>query len=213
MADPNSDLGPDTSDKPEPEDQSGNQPGSSQVVCLDTAEVVAAGGSVAATVHHPLPDGHSMFRMVGQVASEWSLLEHKLDTIIWKLVDETGAKNRRLACITATFAGQYTRVKAIKSLCSDREIPQEIIKLLTRMSNDLNSAYDARNRVVHDAWYLSETTEAVEQFRSMPQGDLFFGFRTVDEDEVKETISSIKLLRAEIDRFDVALSRELTSSP
>jgi hypothetical protein len=58
----------------------------------------------------PLPSDHRVYTLIGNVASEWSHLEHTLDLIIWDLAHIDAEKG---ACVTAQIIGATPRFRAI----------------------------------------------------------------------------------------------------
>lgn len=86
-------------------------------------ELFAAGGSLsvvsssAALTIGPVlraysrpPDNHPIYHVIGQVAAEWSALEHILDQVIWELL---GPPTEQGACITSQLMGVGPRCRAI----------------------------------------------------------------------------------------------------
>jgi hypothetical protein len=143
------------------------------------------------TLRKPLPPDHPMHALVGRVAAEWSQVEHVLDIVIWRLAkvdDATGA------CLTGQIIGSFGRITAIYALCKHRGINEEIIKKVDDLRKNLKGSQDRRNRILHDAWYVSETDgkeTQIQQFKNMARDEWLFGFHEVDEAFVVKTLGKI----------------------
>jgi hypothetical protein len=148
-----------------------------------------SGGKTTLTVHVPLPPDHPMHALVGQVAAKWSQVEHFLDIAIWRLAkldDKTGA------CLTGQIIGSYGRLTAIYALCVHRNLDPKIIKQLVELSKNMKGSQDRRNRILHDAWYVTGSDNQTQQFKSMAKDEFLFGFHPVDEDFITKTLEKRK---------------------
>ncbi len=89
--------------------------------------------------------------LFGQIASDWSHVEHTLDTIIWQLA---GVDAEAGACITSQISGAYNRYKAIALLILHERNTQkktaELTKEARRLMERMNLPADQKNRHVHD---------------------------------------------------------------
>jgi hypothetical protein len=139
--------------------------------------------------HEPLPDGHVIFTLVGQAASEFARLEHILDETIWKLADLIP---HRGASITAQIMGAGPRCSTIKALLTQRNFPTETIQKVKLFEGALHDISENRNRLIHDPWYLQESTDTSSQFRAMPRRTLEFGYKPISEEDVQRDIAGIR---------------------
>jgi hypothetical protein len=135
------------------------------------------------SVHAPMPDGHPMLSIVGQIVNQWAHVEHVLDTIIWRLAEVEPKKG---SCITAQLTGSYPRFKAIISLATIRGFDKQLIRDITRMMNDTHATTEKRNRAVHDSWYAEVNTNKPSQYKSTPFKDYSFGLQPSDAQELSE---------------------------
>jgi hypothetical protein len=148
-----------------------------------------AGGDATMIIHTPLPPDHPMHSLVGQVASRWALVENFLDRTIWqlaKLDQPTGA------CLTAQITGSHARLVAIYALCLHQKKSDKILKQIRELQFKFKGAQDRRNRVLHDAWYVEDSGQLTEQFKSMARDEYLIGFHPVDEDFIKETLAKMQ---------------------
>jgi hypothetical protein len=124
----------------------------------------------AALIHKPLLADHQFYAIVGRGASEWSHLEHILNS-------QSGSCARRvLRCITSQILGVNPRCKAIEMLLLTETLDTEgsISKAYRSLSSESFKSADWRARFVHDPWYLKVSPSAAEtatQFRAMPTVD------------------------------------------
>ena len=92
------------------------------------------GASAELTHYKRLPDHPRSTTRVGQIASDWSLVEHLLDLIIWHLAkvdDVTGA------CMTGHIVGSFARLTAVRALCmGTADIPERILRRYRKTGSD-----------------------------------------------------------------------------
>lgn len=182
----------------------------SKIVEAVLAIAGSADVSVHMVVHRSLPDDHEFYKLVGRVASEWAQLEHTLDLIIWQLAQwkTTGLADAHVACITAQIMGVPGRCKAIDALGRLHGLDDAtILKAARKLMNDSYPASEARNRFVHDPWYIEDQSRQPGQFKAMPFSDQRYGVQHISETDATKTIDSIRAL---IDRA-VALRNAVTA--
>ncbi len=117
-------------------------------------------------VHEPLPAGHPIFSLVGQVSSEFARLEHTLDTAIWALAELEPPLG---ACLTAQIIGVRPRCLTIIALLSHRGFKSDKVKKIRKFMEKTSSLSDDRNRLVHDPWFLDKIVSTPKQLRTMPK--------------------------------------------
>ncbi|HET6391035.1 hypothetical protein [Hyphomicrobium sp.] len=133
---------------------------------------------------------------IGRVASEWAHLEHTLDLIIWDLAGwKLNMHQSVLACITAQIMGVGPRCKVIQALGELRELDDSVLKPARTLMSDAYPVADWRARWVHDPWYIDANSDAVGQFRAMPNADRRYGIKDIDLDDVTKTIKEIGALQ------------------
>lgn len=156
------------------------------------------------TVHMPLPPDHPMHSLVGQIASKWALVENFLDRTIWqlaKLDEATGA------CLTAQITGSHARLIAIYALCLHQKKSDKILKQIRELQFKFKGVQDRRNRILHDAWYVEDSAQLTEQFKSMARDEYLIGFHPVDEDFIKETLAKMQRRLEEVGALMLAVSQ------
>ena len=89
---------------------------------------------------------------------------------------------------------------------------RKTLKKAMALSEKCFSVSEARNRIVHDPWFVDKSDSGVAQFMSMPRKDLHYGIRKKDFDWLKETISEIQALTGEVKKFDRLLIIVLEAS-
>jgi hypothetical protein len=157
-----------------------------------------------------LPEEHPFYALVGRVASEWSHLEHILDTTIWGLL---GTSEELTACVTSQIMGVGPRCKAIMTLGFARKVPENTLTPYRKLMGASHTTADWRARFVHDPWYIEAGSEDASQFRAMPYVDMRFGKHDIDKTELEATIQRIRDLqnRASDLRKDVLSAFEALS--
>lgn len=140
------------------------------------------------------PDGHEIYSLVGQIASEWAHLEHLLDRVIYELAEILSPRG---GCITAQMMGVWPRFNAITALLTLRsaEYPKfkPLIPKAKSLSGRARDISEARNRVIHDPWYIDHSSPPeTAQFKNWAKTDLRFGIRDSKIDDAKKTLAQIK---------------------
>jgi hypothetical protein len=98
----------------------------------------------------------------GRIASVWAMLEFRMDQMIWWLA---GVEQTFGACITTQLNGPMPRLRTLKTLLEVRGYPKTSIGRLNKLSGDLVGPYEARNRTIHDPWFVAAKTKRVSQMR------------------------------------------------
>jgi hypothetical protein len=156
----------------------------------------------------PLPSDHPFYAVIGQVAAEWSMLEHILDFTIWDL---SGMDHDIGACITAQMLGSTNRFRSIIALSKRKQLSDKIIKEATKLMRVSHDPGELRNRIVHDSWYSEEPPGGVKQFRAMAWKDPRFGLIDIDKKEIDKLVSSIRSLQERCRSLRNFISGELQS--
>jgi hypothetical protein len=189
----------------------------SQLVIADSPVSVEALGSVSFAVTpnsrmetpQPLPSGHQIFSLVGETSSEFARLEHILDTVIWKLA---GTEPALTACVTAQLIGIRPRCLTITALCVFYELPNAIIKKIATFSGRTSPVSDARNRLIHDPWFLQEKNSGSLQFRAMPKEQRIYGYVAVSQDDIKSLLAKVKQAISDAERLRDSIFAALPTS-
>jgi hypothetical protein len=165
-------------------------------------------------VERPPPE-HPVYPLLGQIASDWSHVEHTLDTIIWALA---GVDAEAGACITAQVLGAYNRFKAIIALLilherNTQKKTQELTARAIRLQGKANLPGEQRNRSVHDPWYVFTGHDAAGQFKAMPHRDHRFGIHPTEHEKLEKNFRDIHEFAAEVEIFrtDVIKMLDLTT--
>src|ERR1700752_1123413 len=103
-----------------------------------------------------VPDDHEVLSRIGLIATQWARLEHQLDRIIYWLMGR--AAGVAVQCIVSQLMGAAPRYRAIIALAKRTRIPAEIIKKIEAAMNKTFEVAERRNRVVHDVWYVEESS-------------------------------------------------------
>jgi hypothetical protein len=135
-----------------------------------------------------MPKQHRVYRYIGRLVTEAARFEHILDVMIWALV---GADQHRLACVTAQFAGPYSRFKAIKSLCRYLNLGAGIVKQINKLSEDSRPATEYRNRIVHDPWYVDADSGNPAQYKKMASDDLRLELVTISVTDIEKKTAKV----------------------
>lgn len=143
------------------------------------------------------PEEHEIYAKIGRVASNWSHVEHMLDEIIWWLTDKHDRS--RIACLTGQFASTFQRHNAIMALLKSKGVLSKDLKdRIERERGRCSNTAAKRNRVVHDAWFVSGGAE-IGSFRTWAKEDLKFGINEISETVLTDVFGSIQK------RFDEAV--------
>jgi hypothetical protein len=139
----------------------------------------------------PLPPDHKAYSLIGQVASDWSHLEHTLDLIIWALA---GIDSIKGACITAQVMGLAPRFRIIITLlnCLNNESATKLADDFDELMRKTFDVAEDRNRIIHDAWYLYTATGGPAQFKSMAFKNPKYGIIPTDLEHIEKTLERIK---------------------
>ncbi len=161
-----------------------------------------------------LPDDHPVYNLLGRLASDWSHVEHTLDTIIWALArvePEAGA------CVTSQLLGHYGRFKAIVALLTLHEQKTQkktahLTARATKLQGKANRPGDQRNRNIHDPWYIFTGHDVPGQFKAMPHKDLRFGVHPRDLEEIKGTLDAIYKFSAQVEELRTDIIKMLAET-
>jgi hypothetical protein len=185
---------------------------------INAAVSSALGISALFRVFRRAPDGHPIYQIVGQVASEWAHLEHTLDTLIWRLASINHADG---SCITAQLMGATPRYRTLIAQLTHRAKREpslkRFIKSVTGLMNKTYDIQEQRNRIIHDPWYAEPTASLFghgppAQFKSMPAKGLEFGITDIDLESTKKTLERVKDLSAKVSQLMLDVTDELKSS-
>ena len=99
---------------------------------------------------------------IGRIASVWAMLEFRIDQALWEFM---GVEQTAGACVTTQMNGTSPRLRARKALMELRGSSPGLLKKLNRFSADLTSPQEARNRVIHDPWFVGNVTKKAHQIR------------------------------------------------
>jgi hypothetical protein len=167
-------------------------------VKLEADAFIISGGEATMTIYIPLPCEHPMHSLLGQVAAKWALVEHFLDQAIWRLAK---LDNKAGACVTGQILGSIGKTAAIYALCKHRKLDVEIIDQLKILSRKLQASQNRCNRILHDARYIQDDGAETKQFKNMARDEFEFGFHSVSEEFIKETLETIETRFIETGQF------------
>jgi hypothetical protein len=131
----------------------------------------------------------AFYGVVGNVASDWALLEYLVNKCIWRaaLVDDQLG-----ACITAQIFSFQSRLEALSLLLRARQASVETLGEINKFISDARHVTDLRNRAVHDCMGIEGDEH--KQLQITAKGKLVFDMRTV-------ILPQIEKDRDEIDRY------------
>ena len=131
-----------------------------------------------------------------------------LDLIIWEL---TQIKPELGSSITGQMMGHSPRFRALLALARTRGLKSALVTEIKKLSERMFEAAERRNRLVHDAWYVSDETKNVAQFRSSSHKSDRHGFRRIEEKEITQTIGIIRDRIGDVSSLRGKIHRELPS--
>ncbi len=99
---------------------------------------------------------------IGRIASVWAMLEFRMDQLIWHLI---GVEQTLGACATTQLNGTAPRLRTIKAIIEYRGSSPELTKKLNKFSGDIIEPQEARNRAVHDPWFVGKDSKKASQIR------------------------------------------------
>ena len=154
----------------------------------------AAGSSAAVAVgswFKALPSEHPFYDKIGRFIAGWAQIEKLLDDMIFHLC--RSLSQAEISCLTGQLSGHRPRAGAVTALCELRGVDQLLTSEIKSLSDRLGDFSQQRNRIVHDAWYLSDTSK-VAQSRSQTYQKERYGFKQITEQELDR-------LNADIGRY------------
>jgi hypothetical protein len=134
------------------------------------------------------PSDHPIYNAIGKVASEWAYYEHLLDDIIKTLII---TDPKLVASITAQIMGVSNRYRAIIALCTVHGLSKKVLEKVQSAQNRSFEPQERRNRIVHDPWFMDESTSQTGQFKSMPPKTLTYGVEPINDEYIEKTLSLI----------------------
>jgi hypothetical protein len=90
---------------------------------------------------------------IARVASIWARLEYDISVSIWQLADVRPALG---ACMTSQIYTLGGRLDALLSLAKLRNVPEGIIKGISKFADDSRDGQEIRDRIIHDQWVLDK---------------------------------------------------------
>ncbi len=122
---------------------------------------------------------------VGRIVACWAMLEWNMDRIIWDLA---GVEQPLGACITAQLSGPTPRLRVIKALVALLEAPPELLTKINKFGSELQVPQEARNRAVHDAWFVGyKSKKVMKQVVAVINNRLEFKQQVMNVDELRAT--------------------------
>jgi hypothetical protein len=149
-------------------------------------------------VHGKPPEDHPLYGLVGRFVVEFAHLEHSIDVIIWDVI---GGGQADAALKTRDLVGATKRIDMLIKLASKRGTDAAVIADLRALNATVLPLQRARNRIVHDPWYIDQTTQAPGQFRGMPTNEPHFGIKDIDEAYLRDQIALSRDLRDAAAKF------------
>jgi hypothetical protein len=138
-----------------------------------------SGPPAALLAYKRLPKNSPINTLIGRVVSDWSFLEHILDRIIWELAGDVS--------LTKNLVGSVKRISQIKALCESRNLGSDTLERVKALSKSLYEVQELRNRVIHDPWYIEESTKEPHQYKTR-RGQQFL---QVNVSHLNETLEKI----------------------
>lgn len=106
-----------------------------------------------------------------------------------------------MAGLTAQLSGAYNRCNAIVALLEGRNaLTPELQKKIEAFRGRCSRTGNLRNRIVHDAWYVSPAGDGVATWRAMPKEDMRFGLMDLPDQHFENVLAKIDR------RFDEAMA-------
>jgi hypothetical protein len=143
-------------------------------------------GGVGAWVT-PLPSEHPFYEKIGKVIAGWAAIERRLDEMIFDLYQNL--PQAEISRRTRKLNGKK-RVGVITSSCELCGLDPSLAKDVDSLWKDeLDKLYQQRNRIVHDAWYLTGADKVAQSRPQLPEKE--YGFPEItgeDLDELKAEI-------------------------
>jgi hypothetical protein len=151
-----------------------------------------------ARVHGRPPEDHPLYALVGRFVIEFAHLEHSIDVVIWDVI---GGGQADAALKTRNLVGATKRIDRLIKLASKRGIDAAVIADLRALNAAVLPLQIARNRIVHDPWYIDQKTQVPGQFRAMPSNEPHFGIKDIDEAYLRDQIALCRDLRDAAAKF------------
>jgi len=125
-----------------------------------------------------IPDEH--FSSVGKCIQPWAHLEFEIDRAVWELL---GVAQPIGACVTAQLVSVIPKLNALNALAILHGA-KNASEAISSFSGDIGGSNAKRNRLVHDARFISIVTRNVNRFEIIAKNKMTFG-------NVTETISDL----------------------
>lgn len=166
-----------------------------------TVSLKAKGGGIKisgfanATVFWPLQDDHPCYRLVGLIAAEGARIEHLLNQAIANAAD---ADLKVAACLTGQMIGPAPRFNALHLLCLERGLSAQLLKRIKTVAGHAGTAFDLRNRAVHDPWMEEVGSGTTHQFVGKPKHKPDFGVKPKSEKQLSDDLAALRKHREEV---------------
>jgi hypothetical protein len=145
---------------------------------------------------------------IGNVATEWALLEHYIDRTIWAVA---GVSPEIGSCLTSQFSSPRPRLVALSALCARRGLYEEIISKINAFSEKVRKLGGQRNRCLHDSWGIGKPSKKTYRLEVTADRKPVLEFKEVDPSTVLELAKKIRAHRFEYNEIDKAIMAALAS--
>jgi hypothetical protein len=153
-----------------------------------------------------LPNKH--YIEIAKCIHAWAALEFSVDKMIWELLDTPQPIG---ACVTGQLSSVVPKLNALTSL-SNLYGAAASVGSLKKFAGEIGGLNDQRNRLVHDARFISKPDKKVHRFQISAKNTLKFGMR---EEKLGELLEFQESAAERTKRFDVicdSLRREIFAS-
>jgi hypothetical protein len=114
-------------------------------------------------------------------------------------------------CIASQLMGAAPRYRAIIALAKRKEIAPFIIKKIELAMNKTFEVSERRNRIVHDVWYIEESSGDLYLDKSISPKTSAYGLQKVEGAEFDTTLSLISQRRKDANLIYEAIAAEMTA--
>jgi hypothetical protein len=156
-----------------------------------------------------VPDDHEVLSKIGLVATKWARLEHQLDLVMYWLMD--GADGIAVQCIASQLMGVGPRYRAIIAMAKRTGIAAAIIKKIEAAMNKTFEVSERRNRIVHDVWYIEESSGDLYIDKSISPKTSNYGLQKVEDSEFQTTLSLISQRQKDANVIYEEIAAEMTA--
>jgi hypothetical protein len=150
------------------------------------------------------------FTQIGRATHAWSTLELIVDIIIWKVAEVQPMLGSCMTNRIPSIHGKFTTLVALLTLL---EGSKPYVDALNKLSGNAFQLVERRNRVIHDAWSITDDLQVKKVTKAITGKTVELGFDDVDVEDIVKLTKDIGKTMRELHALHNKINDWLSASP